>query len=143
MSLTTVLLVIVSDILTSIRKGVFYMKIAVPVDEKSLDSAVCISFGRTPLFLIYDTETKTETYLDNSAISEQGGAGIKASQNLVDADANALITLHCGENAAEVLNAGEIKIYKAALPTAKENIEALAKGELKILTEIHPGYHKH
>jgi predicted Fe-Mo cluster-binding NifX family protein len=34
------------------------MKIAIPVDEKTLESNVCASFGRTPYFLIYDTETK-------------------------------------------------------------------------------------
>ena len=32
------------------------MRIAIPVDEKNIDSEVCISFGRTPYFLIYDTE---------------------------------------------------------------------------------------
>ena len=34
------------------------MKIAIPVDEKSLESNVCVSFGRAPYFLIYDTESK-------------------------------------------------------------------------------------
>ena len=34
------------------------MKIAIPVDEKSLESNVCVSFGRAPYYLIYDTETK-------------------------------------------------------------------------------------
>jgi predicted Fe-Mo cluster-binding NifX family protein len=34
------------------------MKIAIPVDEKTLESNVCVSFGRTPYFLIYDVETK-------------------------------------------------------------------------------------
>ena len=27
------------------------MKIAIPVDEKTLESNVCVSFGRTPYFL--------------------------------------------------------------------------------------------
>ena len=43
------------------------MKIAIPVDEKSLESNVCVSFGRTPHFLIYDTDTQKSVFLDNSA----------------------------------------------------------------------------
>lgn len=34
------------------------MKIAIPVDEKNLETNVCVSLGRAPYFLIYDTETK-------------------------------------------------------------------------------------
>ena len=59
------------------------MRIAIPVDEKNIDSEVCISFGRTPYFLIYDTENGNEEILDNSAIAESAGAGIKASQTIV------------------------------------------------------------
>jgi predicted Fe-Mo cluster-binding NifX family protein len=33
------------------------MKIAIPVDNNSLDTSICISFGRAPHFLIYDTKT--------------------------------------------------------------------------------------
>ena len=50
------------------------MRIAIPVDEKNIDSEVCISFGRTPYFLIYDTENGNEEILDNSAIAESAGA---------------------------------------------------------------------
>lgn len=117
------------------------MKIAVPVDEQSLQSDVCISFGRTPFFLFYNTETKEESYFDNSAFNEQSGAGIKAAQKIVDEGAQVLLTRHCGENAAEVFE-GSVEIYRASVGTAQENIKAFQNGELQILTEIHPGYHK-
>jgi len=32
------------------------MKIAIPADEKNLDSQVCISFGRAPYYLYYDLD---------------------------------------------------------------------------------------
>ena len=80
------------------------MKIAIPVDNASINTTICISFGRTPYFLIYDTETKEAVFLDNSAAASQGGAGIKAAQTIVDSKAEALITPRCGENAAEVLS---------------------------------------
>ena len=76
------------------------MKIAIPVDEKTLESRVCVSFGRTPYFLIYDVETKESIFIDNSAAASTGGAGIKAAQIIVDNKADVLLTPRLGENAA-------------------------------------------
>ncbi len=119
------------------------MKIAIPVDDKSLDTNVCISFGRTPYFLIYDTNSNEEAYLDNSAAASQGGAGIKAAQAIVDTGSSILLTPRCGENAAEVLNAAEIKMYKTVEGSARENITAFVEGKLSLLSETHPGFHNH
>jgi predicted Fe-Mo cluster-binding NifX family protein len=96
------------------------MKIAIPVDEKSLESNVCVSFGRAPYFLVYDTETKESIFHDNGAAASTGGAGIKAAQTIVDNKVNALLTPRCGENAANVLKSADIKIYKTAGISAKK-----------------------
>ncbi|MDD2217406.1 MAG: NifB/NifX family molybdenum-iron cluster-binding protein [Eubacteriales bacterium] len=119
------------------------MKIAIPVDEGILESNVCISFGRTPYFLIYDTETKESVFIDNSAAASTGGAGIKAAQAIVDNKADALLTPRCGENAADVLKAAEIKIFKTTSESIKDNIDAFIEGKLSLLNEIHPGFHGH
>jgi predicted Fe-Mo cluster-binding NifX family protein len=119
------------------------MKIAIPVDEKSLSSNVCISFGRTPYFLIYDTETKESVFLDNSAAASTGGAGIKAAQIIVDNKVEALLTPQCGENAANVLKSAEIEIYKTTTASAIENIDTFVAGKLPLLDEIHAGFHGH
>jgi predicted Fe-Mo cluster-binding NifX family protein len=81
--------------------------------------------------------------MDNSAAASQGGAGIKAAQNIVDHGAEAIISPRCGENAAEVLNAAEIKIYKSINNSIRDNIEAFKQGKLNLLHEIHPGLHQH
>jgi predicted Fe-Mo cluster-binding NifX family protein len=119
------------------------MKIAIPVDDKSLNSNVCVSFGRTPYFLVYDTNAKDAEFLNNSAAASQGGAGIKASQTLADKKADVVITPRCGENAAEVLTGADIKIYKSIFGSAQKNIDEFLKGNLSVLTEIHAGFHKH
>jgi predicted Fe-Mo cluster-binding NifX family protein len=119
------------------------MKIVIPVDDKTMDTNVCISFGRTPYFLIYDTESKESTFLDNEAASSQGGAGILAAQSIVDKGADALLTPRCGQNAADVINAANIKIYKTIGDSLKDNLYAFNKGELKLLSEIHSGFHNH
>jgi predicted Fe-Mo cluster-binding NifX family protein len=120
-----------------------FMKIAIPVDEKDIRSNVCISFGRTPYFLFYDTETKESVFLDNSAVASTGGAGIKAAQVIVDNEVNVLLTPRCGQNAADVLKAADIKIFKTANASAKENIEDYISGNLPLLEEIHAGFHGH
>ena len=119
------------------------MKIAIPVDEKSLDSNVCVSFGRTPYFLIYDVDTKESVFLDNSAAASTGGAGIKAAQTIVDNKANVLLTPRCGENAAEVLKSADIEIFKTTSASVKDNIDAFIDGKLSLLDEIHAGFHGH
>lgn len=118
------------------------MKIAIPVDEKKMDSSVCVSFGRTPYFLFYDTAKKESEFLDNSAAASSGGAGIKAAQILVDHQVEILLTPRCGENAADVLLAGEIKIFKSQDVSAQENIAAFHDGKLTELKEIHAGFHR-
>lgn len=117
------------------------MKIAIPVDEKTLESNVCPSFGRTPNFLIYDTETKESVFIDNSAAASTGGAGIKAAQTIVDNKANALLTPRCGQNAADVIKAADIKIFKTTFALVKDNIAAFIDGKLPLLDEIHAGFH--
>ncbi|HHX55946.1 MAG TPA: dinitrogenase iron-molybdenum cofactor biosynthesis protein [Clostridiales bacterium] len=117
------------------------MKIAIPVDEKNLKSKVCVSFGRAPYFLIYDKDTKENKIIENSAARSTGGAGIKAAQMIVDSKADVLLTPRCGENAANVLDAANIKIYKTIDSSVKKNIDDFISGNLSLLDEIHSGFH--
>ncbi len=119
------------------------MKLIVPLESKSLDAPVCPSFGRAPLFVLFDTQSGEHEFLNNEAASSQGGAGIKAAQMLVDSGAMALITYRCGENAARVLSAADVKMYKAQDGSAADNIAKCTEGKLSLFTEIHPGFHNH
>ncbi len=119
------------------------MKIVIPVEGNNIESKVCISFGRAPYFLVYDTNTKESTFIDNNAAASQGGAGIKAAQAIVDSGAEALITPRCGENAAVVLKAANIKLYKSMNDVIADNINAFNNATLSLLNEIHPGFHNH
>ncbi len=119
------------------------MKIAIPVENKSMETTVCQSFGRTPYFLIYNTELKDGLFIENDAANSQGGAGVKAAQIVVDSDVNALLTPRCGENAAEVIMAAGIKIYKTVNDSIMDNIDAFDKGNLSVLADIHDGFHNH
>jgi len=117
------------------------MKIAIPVDENTMETGVCPSFGRAPYFMIYDTEKKDTAFLLNSAADASGGAGIKAAQFVLDQKAEVVLTPRCGQNSAEVLQAANIKMYKTIKGTAKENVEFFEKGELAVVNEFHEGFH--
>ncbi len=119
------------------------MKLVIPVDEKKLDSTVCVSFGRAPFFLFYNTDSKESYFLDNSAIASQGGAGIKAAQAIVDENAQVLITPRCGENAEKVLKDAEITVYKSMDGCAQDNINAFLDSTLSVLNDFHAGLHGH
>ena len=118
------------------------MKIAIPVDERDM-TTICVSFGRAPYFMIYDTVSKEAVFLENSAASSPGGAGIQAAQFVVDQKVDALLTPRCGQNAADVIKGAGVKIYKTLTPSIQETLKALDEGKLGLLDEVHPGFHHH
>jgi predicted Fe-Mo cluster-binding NifX family protein len=115
------------------------MKIVLPLDENKID--ICVSFGRCPFFMIHDTDNGSTKIKDNPAADAQGGAGIKSAQFVVDSKSDVLITVRCGENAAEVLNAAGVKIYKPEGIGAEHNIALLKDAKLSPLTHFHAGFH--
>lgn len=117
------------------------MIIAIPTDENHSSSSVCVSFGRTPYFMFYNTETDTSEFLANPAAGETGGAGIKAAQFVVDHKANALITVRAGQNAADVLTGAGVEIWLAVNGPVEHNLGQLQEGKLTHLDHFHAGFH--
>ena len=115
------------------------MKIAIPVDETRKN--ICVSFGRAPFFLFHDCSSGKSELLDNPGAEAQGGAGLKAAQFVVDGGADALITVRCGENAAKVFQAADMKIYEAQGLDVAFNLQACQEDKLAELTHFHAGYH--
>lgn len=115
------------------------MIIAIPVNDQSAGDTVCISFGRAPCFLLYDTESGDKSMVSNNAAASQGGAGIKAAQAVVDSRAEVLLTPRCGDNAAGIFKAAGIKIYKTLNNSTKDNINAFTAGKLSLLDDYNSG----
>ncbi len=113
------------------------MKIALPLDENRQD--VCIVLARAPYFLF--REDGMDEVVENPAAQANSGAGIQAAQFLVDSKVDVLITVRCGQNAADVFKAAGMKIYKSANKAAADDLKALEEGKLNELTEFHGGYH--
>lgn len=115
------------------------MKIAIPLESDKKN--VCVSFGRAPFFLFYDDQTDESEIAENFAAQATGGAGTKAAQFTADKGTGVVITVRCGENAAAVLKAAGIKIYRSAGGSAEENIKAFSEGKLSELDHFHAGFH--
>jgi predicted Fe-Mo cluster-binding NifX family protein len=117
------------------------MKIAIPTEEKSIKSNIYDYLGRAPYFLIYSTVTKEYEFLDNRAVVEQGGAGIRAAQVIADNGVRAVITNRCGENAEKLFRNAEVFVYAAQKGTAEENIAYFNENKLSLLNEFHSSFH--
>jgi predicted Fe-Mo cluster-binding NifX family protein len=115
------------------------MIVAVPVYDD--DKTVCLSFGRTPEFLFFDTESNEKRYVKNPAADAAGGAGIKAASFVVDEKADALLTPRLGTNAADVLVEAEIKIYKTESTDTDGELNKLKEGTMEELVDFHAGFH--
>lgn len=117
------------------------MKIAVPIEVKTLKSNIHNYLGRAPYFLIYSTVTKEYEFLDNRAVAEQGGAGIRAAQVIADNGVSAVIANRCGENAEKLFRNAEVFVYEAKEGNAEENINYLKENKLSLLNEFHSNFH--
>lgn len=114
------------------------MRILMPVGDSNLEGDLDESLGRCQYFLLYDTETEEEQYIDNGARTSQGGAGVLAGQLIVDSGCEALITKRCGLKAGQVLDGAGLAVYEAGDLTIRGNIEAFKRGDLEILKERSP-----
>lgn len=119
------------------------MKLAIPVDDNHIESKVCMSFGRAPYYLIHDTESGENHFVVNTAAQSSGGAGVRAAQIVADQKVDLLLTPRCGQNAADVLLAANIRLYRTEGDSISENIKACLAGKLPELDEIHAGLHGH
>ena len=109
------------------------MKIAIPVNEKNLDTIIAEKFGRCKYFLVYNTENNSNEYILNEGFNANGGAGIKAAQTIIDSKVDSLISYQLGENAIDLLKSVNISVFKPKNNLVQENLASLLNNELEKL----------
>jgi len=97
------------------------MKIAIPVKEKSLDSFPDDRFARGRYFLIYDSDSEEQEFIDLS-IEAAHGAGPVAVNFLTGKGVDTIIAFHLGQNALQAIEVAGIAFFEAREGTARENI---------------------
>jgi len=106
------------------------MKVAITTAQPSLDAEVEPRFGRTPYFLIVDTETMEYEPIENPNISAGGGAGIQSAQMIAQRGVTAVITGNCGPNAFRVFGAAGIEVISGVSGPVRQVLEQFRAGTL-------------
>lgn len=106
------------------------MKICFPVQEDSgMESSVYNHFGSAPLFVVFDTLTKTaETFSNQDQQHAKGFCSpVKA---LNDKGVDAVIVGGIGAGALGKLGQMGIKVYRSAPGSVRENLDMLQSSRL-------------
>ena len=107
------------------------MKVAIATSGNNLDSQVSPVFGRAPWFLLVESETEEFEAVENKFAQTARGAGVAASQEIVNRQVQAVIGGNFGPNAYHVLSGAGIKIYNlTGAMTAKQALSLLKEGKL-------------
>lgn len=109
------------------------MKIVISATGNKKESLLDKRFGRCDFFQIYDTESDSYEVVTNSGVAASGGAGIKAASQMIDANANVVITGNLGPNAFELLEKANVKAFSCEVVPITKAIELFQKN---MLTEI-------
>ncbi|MGH4125437.1 MAG: NifB/NifX family molybdenum-iron cluster-binding protein [Clostridium sp.] len=117
------------------------MKIVISATGKTNESLLDMRFGRCNYFQIYDTENGEVLILENKGQSCSGGAGIVASNQLIEEKVDVIITGNLGPNAFELVEKAGIKAYKCGTIAISLVLEKYNKDELEEIKMSGPAYH--
>jgi predicted Fe-Mo cluster-binding NifX family protein len=107
------------------------MKVAFTTSGNDLKAPLDSRFGRTPKFLVYDTEDESFEVVDNTQnLNAPQGAGIQSGETVSKAGARAVVTGHVGPKAFRVLDAAGIAVYTSDAKTVGEALVLLKDGRL-------------
>lgn len=116
------------------------MKIAISSNGGNLNSTLDGRFGRCNNFVIYDTENKQAITIKNKGQTSESGAGIAATQQIIDDGVDAVITGHLGPNAYKLFKNSGIKVYQCENIPITEAIQLFQQGKLDEITEAGPAH---
>lgn len=106
------------------------MKIAISIQQQTLDSPVDPRFGRCAFFAIGDSESDQFEFFKNNNADLGSGAGIQTAQWIADQKVDTILTGRVGPKALEVLKSAGITIIQEVTGTGTEAIALYNKGQL-------------
>jgi predicted Fe-Mo cluster-binding NifX family protein len=111
------------------------MKVCFPVEaDQGLNSKVYGHFGSAPLFILFDTETRTVSSLNNRDADHAHGQ-CSPVDALNGEKVDAIIVGGIGKGAINKLSAMNIKVYSAAKKTVEENLGVFENNQMIELTQ--------
>lgn len=104
--------------------------VVIPATGADLDAPTSPIFGRSPIFILVDPETLAFETLPNPALNVSGGAGVQATQAVLQHGVQAVIASSLGPNAFRVVRATGVPVYRLVGATVREVIAAYNAGQL-------------
>ncbi len=97
--------------------------------DKGLDESVGGHFGKSPCYVIYDTEAKSAVTISNTS-EHLGGTGLPP-ELLAKNGVNVVVCSNLGPKAVDMLSSLNIEVYVGARGTVRGALEAWERGELE------------
>jgi predicted Fe-Mo cluster-binding NifX family protein len=108
------------------------MKIAITTTGEGIEADIDPRFGRAKGFIIYDDETGKNNYINNEQnLNAPQGAGIQSAKNIIDSDAEVLLSGNVGPKAFSTLKSADIKIMVGIKGSVQDAIDDYKNGKLK------------
>ncbi len=105
------------------------MRIAISAHDQNLDTEVDQRFGRTPYFLVVDTDSLAFEVVENKQVFDlPQGAGIQAAQNILPHKPVAVLTGNCGPKAFKVLETAGIEVVTGVKGEIRKAVRAYVDG---------------
>lgn len=117
------------------------MKIAVTSTGPNIDSQVEARFGRSPYFIIVDTEANKFEAIENPNVALGGGAGIQSAQLMAGQDVKYILTGNCGPNAFRTFGAAGVQVIVGINGTVSNAVEKFIAGEYSTANSPNVGSH--
>jgi predicted Fe-Mo cluster-binding NifX family protein len=111
------------------------MKILVTAKGNTPDSQIDERFGRAEFFMIYDDQKDTYEVVENIGKLENSGAGVRASQFVIDQKVDALITGALGPKAFMIIDEVGLKAWKNKKGSVKEIVSAYKEDKLTLINQ--------
>ena len=108
------------------------MRFAVTAHKPELSSPIDQRFGRARCLLIVDLPERTTTVIDNrQEMHAVRDAGLQAAKKVIDSQADALITGHCGPKAFRALATAGVTVYRVTDGSVAEALDRYDEGHLE------------
>jgi len=112
------------------------MKVVVTSQGRDMSSEIDLRFGRAKWLIVIDTDTGDFQAHDNvQNLNAAQGAGIQAGRNVVNLDAEAVVTGNVGPKAFRTLAAAKVKIFLTKKQTVQQAIDSFKAGELSEVSQ--------
>lgn len=106
-----------------------------PIVNKSLAENVFKEFSQCPVYIIYDTDSKSSRYIYNYLRYGGDKGGPVAAQIFADEKIDAVITGNIDTRSLSILNNAGIKVFNGFPAFGKQAIDRLRENKLKLIID--------